>query len=254
MHHLNSVIDQYLDYCCYQIRVSAKTIRAYRTDLLQFAKQFPDESIDAISTSILEGYIRGLHQEYMPKTVKRKIASLRVFFHYLDYRDMLEYNPFHKLQVRFREPAVLPKTIPLSVIKQFLSDLYHKKEALTSGYAQKKILGDIAIIELLFSTGIRISELCSLKPVNVDLYENVILINGKGSKQRRVQLGNEAVIRALRDYKEAYKGLIEPNGYFFVNKYGSRLSDQSIRVIINQYTHASAIDLHLTPYLCHLSS
>lgn len=55
-------------------------------------------------------------KENMPKTVKRKLASLRAFFHYLEYRDLLENNPFHKLQIRFREPAVLPKTIPLPVI------------------------------------------------------------------------------------------------------------------------------------------
>lgn len=246
---LSMAINNYLDFCWYQKRVSSKTIKAYRTDLLQFADVYLSLSPASITTCILEEYIQKLHKEYMPKTVKRKIASLRAFFHYLEYRDIVETNPFHKLQTRFREPVILPKTIPLSIIEQFLSNLYRKKEQIVSGYAQKKIVRDIAIVELLFSTGVRISELCSLRPPNINLFDNVILIYGKGSKERRIQLGNEAVILALKEYKEAYKALISPDGYFFVNRFGSRLSEQSVRVMINHYTQAASIDLHITPHM-----
>lgn len=66
-----------------------------------------------ITPNTLETHIAQLHQQYKPKTVKRKIASLKAFFHYLEYKDIIEHNPFNKIQVRFREPVILPKTIPL---------------------------------------------------------------------------------------------------------------------------------------------
>lgn len=242
-------INDYLAYCRSQKRLDEKTLKAYRIDLAQFYEKFPDTEINDITPAILENYIAELHQKYKPKTVKRKIASLKAIFHYWEYREVLDRNPFNKLQVKFREPVILPKTIPLHTVETFLSTIYRQHSCAKTDYQKQSTLRDIAVIELLFATGIRISELCSLKAADVNLYDKIILIYGKGSKERRVQIGNDDVISILEEYKKSFEKQIQNCGHFFVNHSGRPLSDQSIRRMINKYTALAAIEQHITPHM-----
>ena len=247
MNQLIVQTNHYLEYCQSQKRLDSKTLKAYRIDLQQFTKQFPSADILDITPTILENYIAGLHQKYKPKTVKRKIATLKALFHYLEYREIIERNPFTRLQIRFREPVILPKTIPLHTVETFLSIIYKQREQASSIYQQKNALRDAAVIELLFATGIRISELCSLGVNDINLFDGTVLIYGKGSKERRIQIGNADVIKILKQYKDDYCTEIKSCGYFFANQSGRALSDQAVRRMINKYTSLAAIEQHNTP-------
>ena len=249
MHTLQTQLNNYLEFCQYQKRLDSKTLKAYRIDLTQFAHQISANDISAITPDILEKYIAALHQAYKPKTVKRKIASLKAFFHYLEYRDLIEKNPFSKIQVKFREPVILPKTIPLHTVEIFLSTIYKQQKDAKTIYQRKNALRDAAVIEMLFATGMRISELCSLQVSDVNLYEGTILIYGKGSKERMLQLGNDEVIHILTKYQETFQDQIHMCNYFFVNQNSSPLSDQSIRRMISKYASLAAIELHITPHM-----
>ena len=249
MNQLIVQTNHYLEYCQSQKRLDSKTLKAYRIDLQQFTKQFPSADILDITPTILENYIAGLHQKYKPKTVKRKIATLKALFHYLEYREIIERNPFTRLQIRFREPVILPKTIPLHTVETFLSIIYKQREQASSIYQQKNALRDAAVIELLFATGIRISELCSLGVNDINLFDGTVLIYGKGSKERRIQIGNADVIKILKQYKDDYCTEIKSCGYFFANQSGRALSDQAVRRMINKYTSLSAIEQHITPHM-----
>lgn len=127
MNHLQNHIDNYLVHCQTQKRLDAKTLKAYRIDLRQFSEQISITESTELTPAVLETYIAKLHQQYAPKTVKRKIASLKAFFHYLEYREIISQNPFNKLQIRFREPVILPKTIPLHSIEILLNTMYRAK-------------------------------------------------------------------------------------------------------------------------------
>lgn len=249
MNNVQTIIDQYLDFCQYQKRLNTKTLKAYRIDLKQFSSQLTILSFSAVTSDILESYISTLHKTYQPKTVKRKIASIKALFHYLEYKNIIQINPFNKILLKFREPIRLPKIIPLHTIETFLSVMYTQKQTVSTPLQKKCIIRDIAVIELLFATGIRISELCSLKPSNINLYEQNILIYGKGSKERRLQIGNDDTIRALKEYQSTYQQEIQDCGYFFVNRLHHRLSEQSVREMINKYTSLAAINLHITPHM-----
>lgn len=249
MTNLQMHITNYLEYCQFQKRLDSKTLKAYRIDLAQLQAQMSLDKISDISSTILENYLASLHQNYKPKTVKRKIASLKAFFHYLEYKEILEYNPFNRLQIHFREPVILPKTIPLSTVEHLLSVIYIQQKTVTTAYQKRNILRDIAVIELLFATGIRISELCSLKPGDINLYEKTILIYGKGSKERKLLIGNEYVIEALKNYQLEFNNEIQTCNHFFVNQSGNPLSDQSVRRMINKYTSLAAIEMHITPHM-----
>ena len=249
MNNLQMQQKSYLEYCQFQKRLDPKTLKAYRIDLTQFFSQIPVDNMSAVTPFILENFIAGLHQVYKPKTVKRKIAALKAFFHYLEYRDLIDKNPFNKVQVKFREPAVLPKTIPLRTVEGFLRAIYRQQKEGKTNYQCINAIRDAAIIETLFATGMRISELCSLRIKDVDLYEHAILIHGKGSKERMIQIGSDDVADVLTRYKTFFEEQMQMCGYFFVNQNGSALSDQAIRRMINKYASLAAIELHITPHM-----
>lgn len=247
--NLQENITNYLEYCHYKKRLNDKTLKAYRIDLTQFSNLLSVDSIPLITSEILESYISTLHQTYKPKTAKRKIASLKAFFHYLEFKDIIQINPFNKIQVKFREPIILPKTIPLHTIEIFLSTMYNQRSHAKTKSEENKLLRNIAVIELLFSTGMRISELCTLRPEDVNLYDCIILIHGKGAKERRIQIGNPNVVSILKEYQTTFYNEIKASGYFFVNQLTHRLSEQSVRGIINKYTALANIDMHITPHM-----
>ena len=249
MSNLQTIVEEYMTYCQFQKRLDQKTLNAYKTDLKQFSQQLHCISIEDITSNMLENYISLLHQSYKPKTVKRKIASLKAFFHYLEYKEIVDRNPFNKMQVKFREPVILPKTIPLHTVETILTTIYHQCQNGKTPYQRKNAIRDVAVIELLFSTGIRISELCSLKVNDVNLQDGIILIYGKGSKERCMHIGNDKVISVLSEYKQAYFTEIQDCRHFFANQAGKSLSDQAVRRMINKYTNLAAIELHITPHM-----
>lgn len=248
MNHLNKYIIDYLEYCQYRKRLDTKTLKAYHIDLNQY-NNFSSKFSVCLSKTVLDQYITHLHKQYKPKTVKRKIASLKAFFHYLEYQELLSENPFTKLDIRFREAKLLPKTIPFHSIQTFLCTLYEQKEQAKSTYELRCCIRDIAVIELLFATGMRISELCSLKPTDIDMKSHNILIYGKGARERILQIENPDVISAMTLYQDTFKEDIATCGYFFVNRLGRKLSDQSVRFMIKHYSELSQIDQHITPHM-----
>lgn len=248
MNTLKDYISEYLNYCEYRKQLNFKTIKAYKIDLNQYNSFCLDIS-DPFSKKAVDSYITELFKHYKSKSVKRKIASLKAFFHYLEYTEFLAQNPFDKLDVYFREAKLLPKTISFHSIQKILSVLYAQKMQTVSAYQFKCCLRDIAVIELLFATGMRISELCSLKPSDIDLENNTVLIYGKGSKERILQFGNSEVISALATYQSTFKADISACGYFFVNKRKQKLSDQSVRFMINRYAALAGIEQHITPHM-----
>lgn len=249
MNKLQTTVDTYLKFCQFQKCLDKKTIKAYKIDLKQFCSYIHFDKLTDITPSVLENFIVKLHQMYKPKTAKRKIATLKAFFHYLEYKDTIELDPFNKVNIKFREPVILPKTIPLYLIESLLSSMYKQLETATTDYQKARTLRDIAVIELLFATGIRISELCTLKAHNINLHDKTILIFGKNSKERILQIGNDDVIHILNRYQIVFQKYININNFFFTNKTGNPISDQSVRRMIKKYSSMAAIDLHITPHM-----
>jgi len=249
MNDVKKTAKSYLYYCKNQKRLDDKTIKAYKADLYQFIDHLSSNSIQDISSDVLEQYIALLHQSYKPKTSKRKIASIKAFFKYLEYKDIIIINPFNKLNIKFREPIILPKTIPLSTIEILLSTMYKQFYSSTTLHKQRTCLRDIAVIELLFATGIRISELCSLKIEDVNLQTRSILIFGKGKKERLLHIGNDDVFKILNEYYEEFFTEINLCRHFFANTSGLPLSDQSVRRMIRKYSSLASIDMRITPHM-----
>lgn len=248
MDQLSNFISEYLKTCETIKKLNSKTIKAYRIDLSQF-HTFMLPQGDFTEKTTLNSFLSLLHQKYKPKTAKRKIATLKAFFHYLVYEELLSQNPFEKLNVKFREPQVLPRIVPNTIIEIFLRTMYKQKRLAHTTYKYNSILRDIAVIELLFATGVRVSELCSLTLSQIDFTTYKIIINGKGSKERILQIGNEDVKEILSEYYAAFKTDISKTGWFFINRLHKRYSEESVRSMIVKYLKLAAIDMHVTPHM-----
>ncbi len=237
-------IDEFLNYCRYHKKLSDKTIRAYKIDLSQYGV-FSNE----LSKQALWDYIEYLNKKYKPKTAKRKLATLKAFIHFLLLQDLIDFNPFDKLETTIKEPLLLPKTIPLGVIAKLISFSYQQIVFAKSDYQIRSAVRNTAILELLFATGARVAEICTLRSDNVDLLGNSVKFYGKGSKERIIPIENFAVLSILRKYHSLFEKEILDSGYFFVNKLGRRMTEQSVRNMINFYCKQCGVDMHITPHM-----
>jgi integrase/recombinase XerD len=236
---------EYLHFCVNRKNLDSKTIKSYSIDLRQFEQFMLSNNLDWQDKKSIEQYIESLHDTYIPKSVKRKIASTKAFFHYMELEELIEANPFHKIQIKYKEPFILPKTIPSKNIEMIFNYAYQVKRNAQTEYGNAVALRNVLILELLFATGMRISELCSLTIEQVDFTDYIIKIYGKGSKERLIQICNKNVQRLL----DEYKNMLADKKYFFTNRLHKRLSEQSVRNMINNYTILSGVSLHITPHM-----
>ena len=245
---LHEQIRLYLHIAQYQKKLDEKTIKAYRIDLRQFADYLTKNQL-IISKESVSQYIMYMNRTFKPRSVKRKIASLRAFFNYLEEEELLEHNPFHKLHFSMREPHLLPRTIPLRIIERLLSTAYEAAATNSTQNSKNYALRDCAILELLFATGLRVSELCQLNVQDVDLVDGNIKIYGKGAKERIVQIGTPEVLAVLKNYHKCFTLAPQNEAPFFQNRRGTRLSDQSVRIILNKYEKKLDLPFHVTPHM-----
>lgn len=248
MKNLKLLMDDYLCYCETIKKLDRKTLKAYRIDLSQF-HAFTVKYLNFVDKTMLNEYIALLHTKYQPRTSKRKIATLKAFFHYLLIEETISLNPFDKIITKFREPQTLPRTIPETTIQSLISCMYKQRSLASTPYQNKTILRDITVIELLFATGVRISELCNLTLRQVDLASYKLTIYGKGSKERLIQIGNHDVRSVLLEYYTVFETDIKSTGWFFINRLHQRYSEQSVRSMIVKYLNLSMIELHITPHM-----
>ena len=191
-------VADYLDYCRIRKELDEKTLKAYKIDLRQYF-EFCD--CDEPEKKEIETYIVDLHQRYKQKTVKRKIASIKAYYNYLEECEIIDNSPFRKIKVKFKESTVLPKIIPREEIECLLNYMYSREE-IKSEKTYKYWLRDIAVVETLFATGARVYEISHIKLDCINLNTGLIKIMGKGSKERYIQVASPEILEILKKYYE----------------------------------------------------
>ncbi len=244
MQELSIEIENYLTACQDLKGLSPLTLKAYRIDLKQFNESMQHK--DCLSKECMIEYIDLLHKQYKPKSAKRKIACVKAFYHFMEMENIIDINPFHKIQIKYKEPLVLPKTISLANVESILQYAYMDYAVATSNYQKQTKLRNTIVLELLFSTGMRVSEVSHLKIENIDLKSSNIYILGKGSKERIMCIANTKISKLIDQY------LVIRNSnskFLFVNKLGNVYSEQSIRNMVNSYAKAAGVESHITPHM-----
>jgi integrase/recombinase XerD len=252
---LKEAIEQFLFHCRYEKNLSPKTLKAYSIDLRQVSEfleaNLPATQLEAIDKVALRLYIKTLFTGLAEKSVKRKVASLKALFHFLEREDLIAINPFRKMDVRIKETRRLPRGVSLPDLKRLFQHVYQVKGTTPSPTAPsyRALVRDIAVLETLFATGARVAEVCHLRMEDVDLTQGRIRILGKGARERLLQLPDRDTVAALCDYQSLWLEPSPPHPFFFRNRLGSRLSEQSVRSMLRRHATRAGLALHLTPHM-----
>lgn len=249
---IQKAIDLFLDHCRIEKNLSTKTLEAYSIDLRQFLAYNLNNHkrvILDVDRALLRGFCSQLDR-YKPRTVKRKVACLKAMFNFLEFDDVIESNPFRKMRLKLKTPQYLPEVMSLLEVKTIIQSAYSHRNTISNqeSYRYREATRNVGVLEFLFATGVRVSELCTLTVSAIDLKSGAIRILGKGSKERLITIVDHETLTILNEYYHLFFDQIQKSGFFFVNRLGNRLSDQSVRYMINKYAILADLRKHITPH------
>ncbi len=249
----NNLVDSYLDYFLQYLtaakRASALTCKSYSEDIRQFL-DFADENgiadPAAVTPALLRRYLATLQQREFAKASRaRKVASLRSFFAFLARRRYIAQSPAAGL----RAPKLdrkLPKFLRSDEIDALMA------APSRAGNDPNLAARDVALLEILYASGMRAGELVKLNVTDIDTGQGIARVVGKGDKERIVLLGETAML-AIEQYVGEARERLVPTGKrepaLFVNRFGGRLSDRGVRKIFDKYCADASSTLKITPHV-----
>ncbi|MEN6462073.1 MAG: tyrosine recombinase XerC [Syntrophomonas sp.] len=244
-------IESFLNHLRIEKNVSDLTIISYRTDLHQFFDflskryQIPAEevSIDVLNHKAVREYLASMQDEGLSRaTMARKLASLRSFVKFMCRENILAGNPIATVSTP-RQEKRLPRFL-------YPEDI----DALLNAPDLSKPIGkrDRAILEVLYCTGVRVSELAGMNVSSVEIEDDFTRVKGKGNKERLVPIGSKAR-QALEEYLKSGRPFLKgknpaAEGALFLNRYGTRLTARSVRNIVNKYVEQVALNQKVSPH------
>ncbi|MGE0267718.1 MAG: tyrosine recombinase XerC [Candidatus Omnitrophota bacterium] len=233
---MNRHVDKFISYLQIEKNYSPHTILNYRIDLENFLKYIGDIPFRDVDYQLLRKYLAHLRTfDLKPRTLSRKLSTLRSFFKYLFREGIIKDSPATLLM-----SPKLDKPLP-----KFLTE--GEMELFIEAPDTKTLPGkrDRAILETLYSTGIRVSELVGLNIIDVDLIGNVAKVSGKGKKERLVPIGNKAV-SAIKDYLDHRAEIPQA---LFLNKNGTRLTTRGVFNITDKYIKIACGNKEISPHV-----
>ncbi len=230
-------IDRFIDFLKTERNVSPHTIRAYTKDLAELSL-FLDQKPEDVDYLDIRSFLAALHQRKLKKSsISRKLAGIRSFFKYLHREGYVKKNPA-KLVSSPKVEKSLPKFLTIDEIIALVES--PKGDAF-------KPARDKAMIELLYSSGLRVSELTSLDITDLDFRESMIRVKGKGRKERIIPVGSKAM-EAIGNYIPERVSLKKKSSALFLNNRGNRLTQRSVRRILLQYSRMINLKGSLSPH------
>ena len=232
-------IDKFMNYLKIEKNAAAHTVTNYTIDLKSFSAFLGERDITAVDHLVLRRFLAEMRaKNYSKRTIARKLASLRTFFKFLYREGHIKTNPITAILTPKLDKK-LPVVLDVAKVARLVQS---PPEDAVSG------LRDRAILETLYSAGIRVSELVGLDLDDVDFISGVIKVLGKGSKERMVPIGEPALAAIRRYVEERDDAKVRDRDAVFLNKSGKRLTDRSIRRIIDKYIRACSIQEHISPH------
>ena len=232
---MNRYVEKFLNYLEIEKNYSPHTLINYKLDLEEFIRFLNDQPIEKVDYFVLRRYLAQLKgKQLKPRTLARKLSSLRSFFKFLSREGHVQANPSALLAT-----PKLDKKLPQFLTEQEVAKLLESPQV-------KELSGlrDRAILETLYSTGIRVSELVGMNIDHVDFISNIVKVFGKGKKERLVPIGSKA-LNAIKAYLDQRKHASQA---VFLNKNGTRLTDRSVRNITNKYIRITSIKSNISPH------
>lgn len=256
---LNRMIQQFVDYLSLEKGYSGNTCRAYAHDLDDFLQYFMKNraalitreegggasdaaDVEALGGMILRSYLGRLHKQGMKKTsIARRVSSIRSFFKYLEKHGVISRNPAETVQTPKQE-----KPVPACLT---VDDVFRLLDSIDTGTLNGK--RNRALLETLYSTGIRVSELVGLDAGSVDYSAKSVRVLGKGGKERIVPIGQKA-LSAIKEYREGLsagkKPVSDSSGPLFLNRNMGRLTARSVARVLEKAALAAGLSVPVSPH------
>lgn len=250
----------YINYCRLQRRLSPLTVTGYRRTLNRFEdfmKNRPGFSdVTKVSRSDIREMLELLNRNFAASTAVHHFTVVRGMFSFLEDNEIIEDSPFNKVRARIRIPRRLPKTLSLADIDRILTAAYGEVPAdWNGGNGLERLihLRDCLVLEILFGTGIRVMELCSLTLDDVDPEAGILRIIGKGNKERLCffpgDMVSELYVRYLEERAVQTRRLGIRDSHLFFTRFGRPLTTQTVRLLIDKYAGLAGIRAHVTPHM-----
>jgi integrase/recombinase XerD len=255
--NVQQAIAQFLEHGQTVRNLSDRTLRAYQSDLSQFHLHMTDTATVDITADDLESYLDKMTGgTYRDTSIRRKVAALKVFFRYLEEQGIVSESPARKLKIKKPVENRVPTVLSQREVKALLAAPKEQVAELATSRDQSAgsrnryfcAVRDNVILELLFSTGIRIGELVALNVADVDLDRRSIHITGRATRGRLVTLASEDVIEPMRAYIELRGERTLSTPALFVGRSGTRLTIYSIENIFKKHVRLAEIKRHVTPH------
>jgi len=233
-------INDFIEYLKVIKKYSEHTIINYKKDIEDFY-YYMDGSILDISHDDVSAYLSYLYDNKLNRnSISRHLSSIRSFYNYLVHEDIITENKFKEINNPKRSNS-LPK---------YIKDNDLEKMFLVFNLDDKLEQRNSLILEMLYATGVRVSELVNIKISDINFYDNTIKILGKGNKERIVVYGSfcaDSLERYLKDGRQ--KLLKSDTDYLFLNKDGKKISERSIRKILDSIIRKASLDIHVSPHM-----
>jgi integrase/recombinase XerD len=253
MNTLAFAIEWFTNHCSNHRKLSPHTLKAYRHDLKlfsEFMSKHADTSteipISIVDKKSVQNWIVGM-RDVKPRSIRRRLATVKSMFSCLERQGYLNSDPLGRFRSEIKVGISLPRIIARSTVRALLRS--PRRLNPTTQTAQTRLKQEVTILEMLFSTGMRVSEVAWTKIGQVDLDRQIISVHGKGNREREIPI----VCHAFQDVLVTQIEWRQTNGGdekspLFVNRRGKRLSDQSIRAILRR--HARKIGAkRITPHM-----
>ncbi|MCQ9208508.1 MAG: tyrosine recombinase XerC, partial [Omnitrophica bacterium] len=235
---MDRYIGKFLTYLEIERNVSGHTLLNYRIDLKQMRNFLPDKDVQRIDRLDIRKYLAHLKGKNLQKrSVARKLSTLRSFFKFLTRDGYVKSNPLAGIS-----SPKLEKRLPMFLDVDKVAKLLETPDP-------KHFLGlrDRAILETLYSTGIRVSELAGLNIDRVDFISGTVKVYGKGKKERLVPIGDRA-LRAIRDYLSKQTNLKKDIRALFLDRDNNRLTDEGVRKLVSKYIQRASLKGKISPH------
>lgn len=243
---MNDRINEFLRYLKIEKNYSSNTIKNYEIDIDEFKNYLNSEGIDYLSVDydFIKGYLMHLYNKKLSRnSIARKLSSLRSFYKYLFNNDLIETNPFKYVSSPKKEKK-LPKYLGVEEL-----EVLFNVPNITTPLGQR----DRTILEALYATGIRVSELVNIKLSDIDFYNKEIKVLGKGNKERIAPFGDyflDIINLYLNDGRS--KILKKHNvscDYLIVNEHGCKITTRGVEKIIDNVVKKASLKKHVSPHM-----
>ena len=236
----------FIEYLTIEKNYSEHTVSQYKKDIEDFFMFMNEQGISDIcevDVNVARLYMTSLYEKrYAKRSISRKISSLRSFYKLLNREKIVEDNPFSYVST-----PKLEKRLPQFFYEEELEHLFHVCDESTPIGQRNK-----ALLELLYGTGIRVSECVNIELQHIDEFLSVILVKGKGNKERYVPFGSmakNAIVQYINDGRKKLMDNKQSHSFLFVNHRGGKLTDRGIRHILNDLIEKTAKLSHIHPHM-----